>query len=142
MKVVKKIMRLQNTENYAMRFVTSKEDIIENIKSIDKYLNDSNHSEFAIKLIKRGTCFVVVGDTKLKFYPSRYIGYKNNNHDAHIRNNEKDGRETNPAISRIIGHTPEISETLEMEYKKYCESLGFTANKSGNYGAPRKYWRL
>lgn len=62
--------------------------------------------------------------------------------DAHARNQEKDGKETNPAITSIIGIKPQLDETLEDEYKEYCVSLGFKANKAGAFGVERKYWLL
>lgn len=81
-------------------------------------------------------------DNGYKFYPSRFIGYVNNSMDAHARNQEKDGKVTNPAITDIIGTKPQLNETLEDEYKEYCVSLSFKANKAGAFGVKRKYWLL
>lgn len=126
-----------------MKLVRSMTEIIENTNTIDKYLEDPGLRDYAISLIKKGICFVVVDNKgELCFYPSRFIGYSHNSQVAHNDNHEKDGRETNPAISQIVGHKPEVSEELEREYQKYCAKLGFTATKAGAYGVARKFWKL
>lgn len=128
-----------------MKTVSNISELMKNIKLIDKYLISKNETEvsYAKGLIKRGTCFVTVKtEDGYKFYPSRFIGYVNNSMDAHERNYEKDGKETNPAITGIIGTKPQLNETLEDEYKEYCVSLGFKANKAGAFGVERKYWLL
>ncbi|MDE6848496.1 MAG: hypothetical protein K2J44_04010, partial [Ruminococcus sp.] len=91
--------------------------------------------------IKRGTCFIVVPiEDGLHFYPSRFIGYVNNTMSRHDSNEFKDGKETNLAISNVLGFKPELNDELECQYKDYCELLGFIANKSGAFGVNRKYW--
>lgn len=126
-----------------MKTISNMPELISNIQVINNYLNSTNEMEvaYAKGLIKRGTCFIAIDtDEGYKFYPSRFIGYANNSMDAHERNDEKDGRETNPAISAIIGSDPQHIEVLEEEYKEYCVSLGFKANKAGAFGVERKYW--
>ena len=126
-----------------IQFVTSIEDIEKNIKTLDRYLSsdDENEVTYAKKRVKMGTCFIAVHTKNgVRFYPSRFIGYADNTIDKHTRNNEKDGKQTNPAISHLLGASPKLNPTLENEYQKYCESLGFTANEAGAFGAPRKYW--
>lgn len=120
----------------------SVEDIKKNIHTIDVYLEDAGWRDYAVGLIKRGTCFVVVknGD-ELRFYPSRFIGYKDNNATAHSQNLRKDGRNTNAVIKAIFGHQPQQDDALEYEYKDFCERLGFRAIRSGTFGIARKYWR-
>ena len=128
-----------------MKTISNISELKKNIREIDKYLKSKNETEvsFAKGLIKRGTCFVTVQtDEGYKFYPSRFIGYENNSMEVHECNQEKDGKETNPAISSIIGTKPQKNEALEDEYKEYCISLGFKANKAGAFGVERKYWML
>ena len=128
-----------------MKTVSTITELLNNISIIDQYLKSADKIEvdYAKGLIKRGTCFVAVkSDEGYKFYPSRFIGYANNSMDAHERNYEKDGKETNPAISAIIGSNPQHNEKLEDEYKEYCVSLGFKANKAGTFGVERKYWLI
>ncbi len=59
---------------------------------------------------------------------------------AHQLNTKKDGKVTNPAISRVIGSNPEEYEYLEEDYKKFCKKQGIHPQKSGQFGVKRKYW--
>ena len=128
-----------------MKTVSSLEEIKENINVIDNYLANGNEYEcsYAKALIKRGTCFIAVAsENGFRFYPSRFIGYSNNTMDKHENNFDKDGKETNPAISSILGSKPVPDNNLEEKYKDYCEELGFKANKAGAFNVQRKYWKL
>ncbi len=59
---------------------------------------------FALNLIKKGTCFVAVGVSgAYKFYPIGSLVTLTIQWIAHLNNVEKDGKETNPAISKIFG---------------------------------------
>lgn len=125
--------------------VSSVEEIRDNIKVLDNYLAGKNENEisWAKNRIKRGTCFIAVPfEDGFRFYPSRFIGYVDNTMSRHDSNEWKDGKETNPAISGILGAKPEPDDKLECHYKDYCDSLGFKANKSGTFGVRRKYWLL
>lgn len=128
-----------------MRIVENLKELQENIKTLDKYLNSKKDPEysFGLGLIKKGTCFVAVKENnKYKFYPSRFIGYANNNMATHLNNGLRDGRETNSAISIILGDQPAPNLELEKFYREYCESLGFVANERGTFGVERKYWEV
>ena len=88
-----------------MKIVSNFNELITNSQTLDGYLRSQVDPEydFALNLIKKGTCFVAVGVSgAYKFYPSRFIGYADNSMDAHLNNVEKDGKETNPAISKIL----------------------------------------
>lgn len=124
-----------------MELVRNLDEINENTKTIDGYLNDSDLKEYAFSLIKRGTCFVAVKNNKsFRFYPSRFIGYTANTKHLHSSNSEKDGRVTNNTISGILGKKPVVSEDMDMEYCRFCEKLGFVANLKGAFGVERKFW--
>lgn len=128
-----------------MRLIDNLKELKVNFKKIDNYINDKKDPEYncALNLIKRGTCFVAVKkDNSYKFYPSRFIGYANNNMSDHINNKNKDGRETNPTISEILESNPLPNENLNNLYKKYCEELGFVANEKGSFGVERKFWYI
>lgn len=126
----------------AIELVKSKEEILENTRTIDGYLLDPEEKNYAQNLIMRGTYYLVIKKGgQLRFYPSRFIGYKKNSRHIHTHNMDKDVLETNKKISEILGRKPEKSAVLEGELVKYCESLGFKATKTGAYGVPRKYWR-
>lgn len=128
-----------------LNLVKNKNEILNNVKLLDNYISKGKEQEkeFALALIKRGTCFVAIKNGGLyKFYPSRFIGYADNNMNTHLNNEYKDGKETNPAISDILGCKPVFDLELEKEYKRYCEQLGFIANEKGSFGVERKYWLL
>ena len=128
-----------------MNTIKSKDELLQNIKTLDEYLNkeEGQEYEFALNLIKRGTCFIVVkNDDNYKFYPSRFIGYSNNTMYKHQNNYYKDGRVTNAAINDIFGYKPIVDVELDEKYKNYCNKLGFNAYKKGSYGVERKFWNL
>lgn len=128
-----------------MSTINSIEELKSNITILEKYLNSKTDPEysFALDLVKKGTCFVAVeNESGFSFFPSRFIGYAKNNMNKHLNNQEKDGKETNPVISRILGGKPTLNPELEKQYREYCESLGFVANDKGSFGVERKYWAL
>lgn len=128
-----------------MECVETLEEIKRNIMVINAYLDRKVEPEysFALRLVKKGTCFIAVKqDDDYRFYPSRFIGYAENTMDAHLNNVYKDGRETNPAISKILNQKEFYDAEMENAYKEYCQRLGFTANDKGTFGKQRKYWRL
>lgn len=128
-----------------MKVVESLNDLKVNIKTLNKYLNSKTDPEysFGLGLVKRGICFVTVNENgSYKFYPSRFIGYINNSMEAHLNNQYKDGRETNPTISLILASKPVPNKVLEKHYKEYCQLLGFVANDKGSFGVERKYWEI
>lgn len=126
-----------------MDTVKNWDDILKNIEMLEKYSNSTGDEKtFHTQLIKKGTCFIAYQvNNDIHFAPSRYVGYANNDINIHKDNESKDGRVTNPAINKILGgETPRTNIGLEFEYKKYCQSLGFTANKAGSFGVARKFW--
>lgn len=128
-----------------MRKVENLNELMANTKLLDKYLNSKIDPEysFALNLIKKGTCFVVIREQNIyKFYPSRFIGYAENSIDFHMNNSNKDGRETNLFISNILKSNPIQSNILENLYQEYCKLLGFVANIKGSFGVERKYWEI
>ena len=128
-----------------MKTIGNINELKANLQRIDDYLVSRKDPEysFAINLVKRGTCFVVLKvKDSYKFYPSRFIGYTSNSMDAHLENESRDGRETNPAISEILGSKPVPNTEFDKYYKEYCETLGFTANDRGTFGVERKYWNV
>ena len=126
-----------------METVRNIDELLSNCSLLDSYLcADDIKTEYAKDLIKKGICFVVTknGET-YKFYPSRFVGYSNNSMVQHMENSGKDGRVTNPAITSVLGGVkPSPDRFLDEEYCRYCNSLGFTAQKSGQFGITRKYW--
>jgi hypothetical protein len=122
-----------------MEFVENLNDIIENIKTLEKYLTSSNNveKEFAQSLVKKGrTILVYKVDGQNHFAPSRFLGYKNNTMDDHLENEEKDGRDTNPIIDQILGRVFANDKT-ESKFVDYCAKIGVVPDNVN-----RRYWRL
>lgn len=128
-----------------MELIGDKKDLLENAKQLDEYLNCEKDPEnsFALDLVKKGVCFVAIGkEDGYRFYPSRFIGCKNNTMNKYLTNELKAGKEINPVISELIGCKPCMNVELDQEYKKYCGKLGFNAWHKGAFGVERKYWLL
>ena len=123
-----------------MNLVKSIDEIKRNMNTLDDYLSKKIDPEYSYALdkIKLGICFIADNSSReYKFYPSRFIGYSNNSMNKHENNTEKDGRETNPAISKILNYKLSTDTCLEEKYKAYCQSLGIKANER-----KRKYWKM
>ena len=87
--------------------------------------------------IARGRVFVTyIVDGKYHFAPSRFVGYKDNTLVKHQKNEEKDGRITTPAITKILGPRA-FDSRLEDAYLMYCEWLDVKSAKH-----KRTYWLL
>jgi 5-methylcytosine-specific restriction protein A len=126
--------------------VRSKDDILQIILVLEKYKSSKNEEErdFFNQIIKAGTCFVVstIND-KIAFSPSKFIGYKNNDCLIHKKfRDERDGRDTNRSIEGILNTKFVVDGKLESQYLLYCEENGIKPNKSGSFGAPRKFINL
>src|SRR5262245_13347705 len=110
-----------------MPVVLSRADIEANLRQLEAYLRspDASDRDFAEELIRNGRCFVVAGDGgQHLFGPSRFVGYANNTRTAHSGNDDKDGKETNPAISAVLHSEPEEDDVMEQEYREFCRRLG------------------
>jgi 5-methylcytosine-specific restriction protein A len=123
-----------------METIEIKEEIIENIVKLENYLCEGTDEErsFAVNLIKKGRCFVtyqVNGETR--FCPSRFVGYKSNNMRQHEASQSKDGRETNPAITKALKINLEINQNLEVLLEEYCQSFGVTPDN-----VKKQFWDL
>ena len=128
-----------------MKLVESMEEIRNNMDTLDRYLDSKREPEYgyALSRIKRGTCFIAdYRSGEYRFYPSRFIGYANNTMKRHENNEYKDGKETNPAISAVLGQKLVADVDLENAYREYCRRLGFEPNERGTFGVERKFWKL
>lgn len=123
-----------------MDVVTTEEEIRDNLAKFENYLCDGSEDEqqFAFDLIRRGSCFIAYKiDGELRFSPSRYCGYMGNTREKHLKNFDKDGKETNAAINKVIGYTLSTNKELESEYIDFASKFGIKPNNKN-----RKYWRL
>ena len=119
--------------------ITTKNQIINNMDTIDSYLESAGTTEcvYAKDLIKKGRCFayrIIKGE--YCFYPSRFIGYVDETMTTHEAESG-DGRETNPAITKILKTKLDENVELEKEYLKYLHKLGLDS-----YEFKRKYWDI
>ena len=120
--------------------ISSKKQLIRNLDRVEGYLSSGSNELFdtMAKYIARGRVFVSykVGGT-IHFAPSRFVGYQNNSLVKHQKNKEKDGRETTPAITKILGAKNIFFSELEEAYLTYCEWLGVVPSNN-----KRTYWFL
>ena len=128
-----------------MKLVSRLSQIEVNIRLLTSYSQQRSgaNAEFAKGLIQRGICFVVVPHADSDFFaPSRFIGYIGNSRRAHANNLDMDGRETNRALSDVIGSEPRSSQRLERRYRTFCANLGIEPRDGGAFGVTRKFWEL
>lgn len=128
-----------------MELVTTKQQLTTNIETLERYLTegDSNEMKEAVSLVKKGICFVAYkASHELRFAPSRFIGYVENNVEKHSLNEGKHGTITNNAIKKIIGIEPLPNEKLELQYIAFCNKLGIYPSEKATFGAQRKFWVL
>lgn len=122
-----------------MKTIDKDYQLIANIETVENYLVDGNEFEKTEirDLIRKGKCFVAYKvKNEIRFAPSRFLGYLNNNLKKHNNAEIKDGRETNKAINDIIINNLDFNDALETRYINYCENLGI---QPSNY-SKRKYW--
>jgi hypothetical protein len=125
--------------------VSTMRQVEANIRLLSSCLEDgpARNALFAKALIQRGICFVVTRHRGVDFFaPSRFVGYIGNSPSAHAQNQEKDGRETNRALTKLTLRRPKQSRQLERQYRAFCTSLGVTSRGAGNFGVTRKFWDL
>lgn len=97
---------------------------------------DPGERQIYSELIGKGICFIAYRrGGRSYFAPSRFIGYVDNTPAKHEQNNDKDGRDTTPAISRILDHQPQPHDGLEKEYQAFCRRIGATPSRR-----ERKFW--
>lgn len=128
-----------------MELVTNKQQLIKNIETLERYLTEGDEIKMneASSLVRRGICFVVYkAGGELRFAPSRFIGYVDNNLDAHSISPDKDGRVTNRAIEAILHTKPSPNDSLEEKYFTYANRLGIYPNVKAPFNVQRKFWML
>lgn len=117
-------------------FIETREDVVQNIKTLYSYLNDkSNDStyQWATGIFKNGRTYVIeIVDSNLRFAPSRFVGYKDNSIKKH-QEDPGNGNLTNEVLSEL--YQKEDDERLEQLFQKELAryDLSTTSKK-------RKYW--
>jgi hypothetical protein len=114
-----------------MNLITTKQQIETNLETLEQYLANGSGSEKGEvqKLIGKGRCLVAYKREKVwHFAPSRFIGYINNTLKQHFANSEKNGRDTNPAIERVLNKKFSPDSEMEELYVHYCGQIGAKAS--------------
>jgi len=125
-----------------MTRVNNWDELLVNIKQLESYRhsNNSNENKFFISLIIKGICFLAYKlNDEIAFYPSRFIGYFNNNIQRH-NNSRLYGPETNEAIKYMHGYEPSYDESLDLHLEEFSQNIGLLDNSKGSFGKQRKYW--
>ena len=115
-------------------YVESREDVVQNIKTLYLYLNDSKNKErylWAQQIFKNGRIYVVeIIDSHVCFAPSRFVGYKENTIEKH-QSNHGDGGLTNNKLEQFYQEVEDnrLDKLFQKELSKYDLSA-----------ASKKYW--
>lgn len=124
-----------------MKLITKKEKIEKNLETIEHYLSHGSVSEQEAtqKLIGKGKCLIAYKKGKFwHFAPSRFIGYVSNFLKKHLNNDQKDGKDTNPAIEYALECKFVRDMEMESTFINYCGQIG---TKPSAY-SKRRYIRL
>ena len=121
-----------------LHFVENTDQVIENIKTIERYLNSEVEEEkqFAQDLIKKGRSMLIYKvNGQNHFAPIRFLGFKKNSQAAHIENENRESRDTAPAIQSLMGK-PFTHDVIEKEFNDNLRTnfLGWYANAGDQKG--------
>ncbi|MBI9066633.1 MAG: hypothetical protein JEZ09_05030 [Salinivirgaceae bacterium] len=122
-----------------MELVTKKQQIIDNIIRLEKYLYHSTKSDIkqAKDLVKSGRTIIIYKvNGEDHFAPSRFVGYIDNDLKKHLEFEEKDGKDTNPVITKVLGN-PFSNDKIENKFIDYCAKIGVEVPDNN-----RSYWRI
>lgn len=115
-------------------FIETREDIVQNIKTLYSYLNgkvDSEHKDWAIQRMSQGKNYVIeVVDSQIYFAPSRFVGYVDNTMEKHEAN-PGNGTETDDKIKNFYQKVQDVK--LDALLQKAMSEYGIVV------GA-KKYW--
>lgn len=115
-------------------FIETREDIVQNIKTLYSYLNgkvDNEHKDWAIQRMSQGKNYVIeVVDSQIYFAPSRFVGYVDNTMEKHDAN-PGNGTETDNKIKNFYQKVQDVK--LDALLQKAMSEYGIVV------GA-KKYW--
>jgi 5-methylcytosine-specific restriction enzyme A len=124
-------------------FVETIADVVANIRTLDSYTrgNAAEH-KFSRARIKNGKLFVALPtDQGYLFAPSKFVGYKNNDMRHAELLFERDGRETNVEVGRLLGDHLDSGDkeyrAIDDAFLAYCQALGIEPSK---HHRKRRYW--
>ncbi len=111
-------------------FVKTRDDVIDNIKTLYSYLNNKDNTElisFASRIIKNGKVYAVeIIDSHICFAPSRFVGYKDNTMEKHMTNDEKNGNDTNAVLNSLYNRVSD--ERLNTLFQKELAVFGLSSH--------------
>ena len=122
-----------------LQFVENVDQIIENIKTMEQYLNSDNTDErdFAINLVKKGRAMMAYKvNGKNHFAPGTFLGFKKNSKAAFIENEKREARNGAAIFQTLLGK-PFTHAAIEKEFMEYADTL-----KGQTLKSKRKYWRV
>ena len=115
-------------------FIETREDILQNIKTLYSYLDgkvDDEHKDWAIQRMSHGKNYVIeVVDSQIYFAPSRFVGYIDNTMEKH-ETNPGNGTETDNKIMNFYQKVQDVK--LDALLQKAMSEYGIVV------GA-KKYW--
>ena len=115
-------------------FIETREDILQNIKTLYSYLDDKvddEHKDWAIQRMSHGKNYVIeVVDSQIYFAPSRFVGYIDNTMEKH-ETNPGNGTETDNKIMNFYQKVQDVK--LDALLQKAMSEYGIVV------GA-KKYW--
>lgn len=115
-------------------FIETREDIVQNIKTLYSYLDgkvDSEHKDWAIQRMSQGKNYVIeVVDSQIYFAPSRFVGYVDNTMEKHEAN-PGNGTETDKKIKNFYQKVQDVKldALLQKAMSEYSIVVG-----------AKKYW--
>jgi len=122
-----------------MQFITKKQDLVDNVLVREGYLRgkDSAKKEFTLNLIRKSKAFSVYKINGVNhFMPCRFLAYKNNSMDAHLKVEKEEEKDTNAVVTKIIG-AHFSNDTTEEKFASYLKTLGLEVPQQ-----PRIYFRV
>ena len=126
-----------------MILITTKKQLKKNIYTFDNYLMEGTleQKDWTKKRILEGICFISYSiNNNLRFAPSRFLGYVDNDMNKHKSSTTKDGRDTTPTISLIIDCKPVSDEKILNKYFDFCKKNGIERREYGLFGHHKKFW--
>ena len=110
-----------------MPLIESESQILQNLRALEVIRRQGPKSESYkayAKLIHGGRCLIPYEvNGLLHFAPSRFAGYISNSLGKHATAEDRDGRQTNVAISKALGLPLVEDEQLDQLFQRFCNSL-------------------
>ena len=123
-----------------MKLIVNQKQLLDNVRYLDEMSEREDKPEYGRykELVLNGRCFFPYKSRNgYAFAPSRFIGYQKNNFKLHDRNDEKDGRLTNKAISKVLCMELVDEAAAERIFVDFCKALQPDKNVPAR---SRKYW--